>query len=62
MHNIGMPPQAPMYAPELVLQQHGTGHHPTMWSNNMDLGEFMMDNDLDFLGRLFNFNNEGTEM
>ncbi|KAJ5127534.1 transcriptional regulatory protein GAL4 [Penicillium atrosanguineum] len=25
-----------------------------MWSN-MDLGEFMMDNDLDLLGRLFNF-------
>lgn len=25
-----------------------------MWSN-VDLGEFMMDNDLDFLGRMFNF-------
>lgn len=49
-----------MYAPDLVLQQHGTGHQPTMWSNNMDLGEFMMDNDLDFLGRLFNFNHEGA--
>lgn len=28
--------------------------HP-VWSN-VDLGEFMMDNDLDFLGRMFNFN------
>lgn len=26
-----------------------------MWSN-VDLGEFMMDNDLDLLGRMFNFN------
>lgn len=28
-----------------------------MWSN-MDLGEFMMDNDLDILGRMFNFSHE----
>ncbi|CAL5868861.1 uncharacterized protein PFLUO_LOCUS3088 [Penicillium psychrofluorescens] len=60
IYGAGVPLQAPMYAPDLVLQQHGTGHQPTMWSNNMDLGEFMMDNDLDFLGRLFNFNHEGA--
>lgn len=43
--------QPSTYAPEF-MSPHGTDH--TMWSN-VDLGEFMMDNDLDFLGRMFNF-------
>lgn len=41
----------PMYSTDLVSP---SGTDQAMWSN-VDLGEFMMDNDLDFLGRMFNF-------
>ncbi|KAJ5677468.1 transcriptional regulatory protein GAL4 [Penicillium maclennaniae] len=49
---IGPALQAPMSSTEFASPQ--PANHP-MWSN-MDLGEFMMDNDLDLLGRMFNFN------
>jgi len=39
------------YSTEFTTPQ--TADH-AMWSD-MDLGEFMMDNDLDLLGRMFNF-------
>ncbi|KAJ5701552.1 transcriptional regulatory protein GAL4 [Penicillium malachiteum] len=43
--------QAPMSVPHLISPQNT--EYP-MWSN-LDLGEFMMDNDLDFLGKMFNY-------
>jgi hypothetical protein len=49
-HNA-LVPQVATYSTEFTSPQ-PTDH--TMWSN-MDLGEFMMDNDLDLLGRVFNF-------
>lgn len=50
--NNGTDPQIPTHPSGDALSQEA-GH--VMWSN-VDLGEFMMDNDLDFLGRIFNFN------
>lgn len=44
-------PLIPMYSTDFTSPSE-TDH--AMWSN-VDLGEFMMDNDLDFLGRMFNF-------
>lgn len=44
-------PPMPIYSSEFTSPS-ATDH--AMWSN-LDLGEFMMGNDLDFLGRMFNF-------
>lgn len=43
-------PMMPMYSSEFTSSS-GADH--AAWSD-VDLGEFMMDNDLDFLGRIFN--------
>ncbi|KAJ5921542.1 transcriptional regulatory protein GAL4 [Penicillium verhagenii] len=45
-------PHLPLPVPDMIPPHNAD--YP-MWSN-VDLGEFMMDNDLDFLGRMFNFN------
>lgn len=42
----------PLPVPD-ILPAHETDY--PIWPN-VDLGEFMMDNDLDILGRMFNFN------
>lgn len=44
--------QVPFNAPPIFPADH---INDPVWSN-VDLGEFMTDNDLDFLGRMFNFN------
>lgn len=46
-----VPPLMPMHSTDFGSP---SGTDQAMWSN-VDLGEFMMDNDLDFLGRMFNF-------